>query len=169
MRRFYTDKEIQEKLKNILVLCDTREQVNGSILSFLDKKKIPYTKRKLDVGDYSFMVGDDTFEDVLCVERKANLDELAGNITVDRSRLENEFLRAKARGTRVVLLIEGASWEDIRAHNYISRLDPKSFLGTLFSWQDKYNLQIIFCKPEETGSMIYSLFYYRLRNWLKGD
>ena len=144
---------------------DTREQVNYNITSYLSEKKVPYINRKLDVGDYSFSVDKFTFEDSVVIERKANLDEIAGNVTNDRTRFENEFLRAKAKGIKVFLLIENCTWQDINSHNYKSKLNPKALLGTLLSWQVKYNITIIMCKPNETGQLIYATFYY----WLKSS
>ena len=44
----FTDTEINKLLKeNFMILYDTREQVNEHILSYFDKKKIPYKKQKL--------------------------------------------------------------------------------------------------------------------------
>lgn len=167
MKRYYTKKEVAEQLKNIKVICDTREQVNHNITEYLDAKKIPHISRKLDVGDYSFMVDDYTFENSVVIERKANLDELAGNVTADRSRFENEFLRAKANNVKVFLLIENASWQDIKSHNYRSKLKPKSMMATLLAWQTRYNLTVMFCKPTETAEIIYATFYYWFKNWLE--
>lgn len=133
---------------------------------WFDKKKIPYKTRKLDTGDYSAMLGDFTLEREVVIERKHNLDEICGNFTVERERFEREMLRAKAYNTKVFLIIENASWSDIFLGNYRSKLEPKSLVGSLFSWQAKYNLTIIFCKPEETGRLIHGLIYYYARELL---
>jgi len=167
MRRHYTEREINDTLKQITVICDTREQVNGNITGYLDSKKIPHITRKLDTGDYSAMIGDMTLEHDVVVERKASLDELARNFTVDRQRFEDEFTRAKAEGLKVFLLIENASWSDIFLHNYRSKLLPKSLIASLLSWQVRFNITIIFCKPSETGQIIYGILYYAAREALK--
>lgn len=167
MKKYYTEKEIKEQLNSMTIVIDTREQINYNITEFLDNKKLNKISRKLDVGDYSLMVGEITYEDSVSIERKASLDELAGNIGIDRQRFENEFLRAKAKGIKVFLLIENASWQDIEMHNYKSNLNPKSFLATLMSWQAKYNLSIIFCKASESGKIIYGTLYYWLKNCLE--
>lgn len=133
---------------------------------WFDKKKIPYKTRKLDTGDYSAMLGDFTLEREVVIERKHNLDEICGNFTVERERFEREMLRAKAYNTKVFLIIENASWSDIFLGNYRSKLEPKSLVGSLFSWQAKFNLTIIFCKPEETGRLIHGLIYYYARELL---
>ncbi len=167
MRKRYTDKEVDELLKQLTIVADTREQVNGHVLGYLDSKKIPHETRKLDTGDYSAMIGDMTLEHDTAVERKASLDELAGNFTVDRQRLSDEFTRAKAEGLKVFLLIENCSWSDIFLHNYKSKLEPKSLIASLLAWQVRFNITVIFCKPAETGQIIYGILYYAARESLK--
>ena len=162
-----SEKEITETLKSLTVISDKREQVNSHILAYLNSKKIHYIERSLQTGDYSAMIGDMTLEHDVVVERKASLDELAGNFTVDRQRFEDEFTRAKAEGLKVFLLIENASWEKILLHDYRSKLAPKSLIASLLSWQVRFNITIIFCKPSETGQIIYGTLYYAAREALK--
>lgn len=167
MKRHYTSKEIDELLKQLTIICDTREQANQHVMGYLDGKKIPHITRKLDTGDYSAMIGDMTLEHDVVVEKKNGLDEIAGNFTIDRQRFEDEFTRAKAEGLKVFLLVENASWSDIFLHNYRSKLAPKSLIASLLSWQVRFNITIIFCKPSETGQIIYGILYYAAREALK--
>ena len=88
-------------------------------------------------------------------------------MTADRDRFEREFLRAKAYGVKVYLIIENCSWSDIMLHNYRSKLTPKSLMATLLSWQVRFNVSVIFCKPQETGQIIYYTLYYAAREALK--
>jgi ERCC4-type nuclease len=167
MKRHYTDKEITDALKQLVIVCDSREQVNDHVTGYFDKCKVAHTTRKLDTGDYSAMLDDMTLEHDVVVERKASIDELCGNMTADRDRFEREFLRAKANKTKVFLLIENCSWSSIFLHDYRSKLSPKSLIATLLSWQVRFNITIIFCKPEETGQIIYGILYYAAREALK--
>ena len=167
MKKYRTDKEIGELLKQITIISDTREQVNGHITEYFDKNKIAYITRKLDTGDYSAMIGDMTLEHDVVIEKKNGLDEIAGNFTVDRERFEREFQRAKCNGTKVHLIIENASWSDIFLHNYRSKLEPKSLIASLLSWQVRFNITGTFCKPGETGQIIYGILYYAAREALK--
>ena len=102
----------------------------------------------------------------IVVERKHNLDEICGNFTIERERFEREFLRAKAYGTKVVLIIENATWTDIFLGNYRSKVQPKSLIGSLLSWMVRYNITILFCKPEETARIIWGIFYYAAKEKL---
>lgn len=163
----YTDTELQKKLKGISIICDTREQINGHVTGWLDKNGIQHQSRALETGDYTALLDGYSFEYEVVVERKANLDEIAGNFTNGRDRFERELIRAKAHGIKVFLIVENATWTDIFLHNYRSKLHPKSFFGTLCSWQAEYNLTVIFCKPSETAQILYYTLYYWVRDRLK--
>lgn len=166
MVRHWTDKELAEELSKLTIICDTREQ-DRHVSEYFDKHNIPYITRKLDTGDYSCQLGPDhTFEREICVERKHNLDEICGNFTTERERFEREFLRAKAYGTKVHLIIENASWSDIFLGNYRSKLPSKSLVGSILSWMVRFNVSVTFCKPSETARIIYGLFYYHVRERL---
>lgn len=167
MKRHYTDKEISDLLKQLTIICDSREQVNGHVTGYFDKNKVAHTTRKLDTGDYSAMIGDLTLEHDVVIEKKNGLDEIAGNFTVSRQRFEDEFMRAKAEGLKVFLLIENASWSDILLHNYRSQLKPQSLIASLLSWQVRFNITVLFCKPNETGQIIHGILYYAAREALK--
>lgn len=159
MVKHWTDKELAEELKKLTIICDTREQ-DRHVEEYLKKQNIPQITRKLDTGDYSCQLGDVSFERDIVVERKRNLDEICGNFTGERERFEREFMRAKAYGTKVVLIVENATWSDIFLGNYRSKTSPKSLLGSLLSWMVRFNITITFCKPEETAKIIWGIFYY---------
>lgn len=175
MKLRYSDKEKRAILKQMGVLADTREQVWDHVKAALEGAGCPVERGKLDQGDYTAFVPMSAFpgfqdvegmyslQDEVVIERKANLDEIAGNFTTGRERFEREFIRAKSKGIKVYLLIENASWVDIFSHNYRSQLNPKSLEGSLRSWQAKYNVSIEFCRPEESARAIYNILHY----WLK--
>lgn len=48
------------------------------------------------------------------------------------------------------------------------RLNPKSLYGSLLSWQARYNVTVQFCRPAETGRILYGILYYWLKNKLEG-
>lgn len=180
MKIRYTDKEKRAILKQVGILADTREQKWEHVRWALENDGCRVERGKLDQGDYTAFVPMSAFpgfqdvpglyslQDEVVIERKANLDEIAGNFTTGRDRFEREFIRAKSKGIKVYLLIENASWADILSHNYRSQLSPKSLMGSLLSWQAKYNVTIVFCRPEETGRILYSTLYYWLKARLEG-
>ena len=79
---------MDELVKSIVILVDTREKENQHILDYFDKKGIKYKKRALEYADYSFMIPEnealniprDLYFDKECVvERKGSLEELSTN------------------------------------------------------------------------------------------
>ena len=105
------------------------------------------------------------FDKEIAIERKANLDELAGNLTQNRTRFEEEM--ATFNGKKY-LLIENASYDDLVKGKYRSDYNPKSFLATLHAFNHRYNLEIMFM-PDcyQSALWIYSTFVYWLREKLK--
>ena len=77
--------------KEVTIICDTREQENKHILSYLDMHSIKHENRKLDFGDYSFRISDKDFSMQCVVERKSGVNELWGNISRERERFEKEI------------------------------------------------------------------------------
>lgn len=165
MVKHWTDRELTDELKKLTIICDTREQ-DRHVEEYLAKKNIPHITRKLDTGDYSCQLGDNSYEREIVVERKHNLDEICGNFTAERERFEREFMRAKAYGTKVHLIVENASWSDVFLGNYRSKLPPKSLVASLLSWMVRFNITVTFCKPSDSAKLIYGIFYYHVRERL---
>lgn len=168
----YTSNELDELLKSIVILIDSREQKNDHILKYLREKNISYEVMKLEHGDYSFMIPsnddlgihrDKYFTNVISIERKASLNELSNNFTRGRARIENEFIRTRGK---LILLIENSSYEDIVQGNYSTKYSPKAFVGTLKAFENRYNLQTNFIRAAFTGNYIYHTFYYAAREFL---
>lgn len=171
----YTESEEKELLSSIVILVDTREKKNDHIIAYFDKYDIPYKKKALKQGDYSFflpkndalsIVRDTYFDSEIIIERKANLNELSNNLSNDRSRFEEEFSIAKAH--KKYLLIENANYSDVVQGNYDTQYNKKSFLASLHSFNHKYDLEIVFIPDHNyTPIYIYGTMQYYLRNQLK--
>jgi ERCC4-type nuclease len=171
----YTEAEQKKLLNSIVIIVDKQEKVNDHITDYFDKHKILYINRSLDNGDYSFflpkneelaILKDWYFTDSIIIERKNSAEELATCLSQTRDRFENEFLRSKAH--KKYLLIESTNYKDIVNGNYNTQYNSKSYLGSLHSFNQKYNLEIVFM-PDKTYSaiFIYATFQYYLRNLLK--
>lgn len=169
----YSDKELQTLLKSLVVIADSREQDNVHVMKWFDERKIPHVTQKIESGDYSFLLPANSelgitrdlyFTDKICIERKGDLVELSGNFTNDRLRIESEFIRHKGK---MLLLIEDAEYTDIIKHNYRTEYKPESFLATLHSFSERYDIPFTFMKDKKcSGQFIYLTFYYYLRNYL---
>lgn len=169
----YTDKELKALLKSMVIVIDSNEQVFDHLSDWFTSKKIPFVIKNMDFGDYSFylpanpdlgIVRDLYFTDKISIERKCSLVELSGNFTNDRLRIESEFIRHKGK---MILLIEDAEYTDILKHNYRTEYKPESFLATLHSFSERYDIPFTFMKDKKcSGQFIYFTFYYFLRNFL---
>lgn len=170
----WNDAEIERALRSMVILVDTREKRWEHIGAALEGLGCPFERQTLDFGDYSFRYThpDETERDCrgrIVVERKASLDEICGNFTYGRERFAREFERAKESGAEVHLLIEGADWEKVEAHAYLSRLHPAALEGNLFSWAERYGLRIWFCRAPFAGKLVYQIFRYHLRETLRRE
>jgi len=142
----------------MIILIDSREKENSHILNYMAVNKISVKRKQtLKFGDYSFIDHNTDYRNLIVIERKNSLDELALNLTSGkkdnpvnrRERFKNEFKRAKEAGAKMVLLIENATQEDIKEHNYRSKLHPNAFIGSLNSWYNKgYIDNIFFCQDK---------------------
>ena len=139
---------------NGTVLIDTREQ-DLHILKDLDSLSVPYKRRKLDYGDYSFEWNGKSYENEIIIERKATFDELIGNFTKGRKRFQNEFRRSS--GCRVVLMVE-ASVNDLEAGHYRSNMSPRDLKSFLSTWCHKFQLRLEFIEKNEACSFILNCF-----------
>ena len=173
MRFHFSDKELKQLLASMVVLVDTREQENLHLLSYFDKKNVKYEKKALSSADYSCYLPKNEdlgimrpifFTDSILIERKGSLDELAGNLTVGRTRFESELLRAK--GANMALMVENATYGDLVRGNYHSKYEPKSFVATLATFSARYGLDVNFVEKELAGNWIYHRLYYAVREEL---
>jgi hypothetical protein len=173
MYRYRTDKETKEILKSITIVCDTREQENKHITDSFTKSKIPFITKKLDFGDYSFMIPENKelnilphhFERHIVIERKNSLEELSNNFAQDRQRFEDELLRSGK--TKLIVMVERGSITAIANKAYETELKPASFIATLLTFQFRYDVNFEFVIDRYSALFIYQTFYYYLREKIK--
>lgn len=111
-----TPMQVHAALDTLTLLVDTREQPTARFAQRMAAAGLPYTRKKLNFGDYSARC---TLEDgreldlsgSVAIERKMNLDELCQCYTRDRQRFEREFQRAQSKGAKLYLIVENGSWE----------------------------------------------------------
>lgn len=170
----YTESEKKKLFQNVVVLIDTREQEHTHIVDWLTKKGIESTSKKLDFGDYSFMTRADSdlgiardlyFCKAIAVERKASLEELSGNLAQERTRFENELMRARDCGADLTVMVERGSMADIWAHRYETAMTPASFWGSVIALEQKYGIRWAWDMKQVAGEFIYNKFcYFLLQN-----
>lgn len=162
--------EIQNALDNAILLLDTREQDTLQLKARLRDIGWPVERAALRVGDYSakFPLPSGAWLDLsdkAVIERKFSLDELIQCYTRERARFVREFERAGS--CKIYLLLENATWENVYAGKYRSRMQPKSLAASMLAWLARYNCQLLMCKAETGGKLIRDILYREAREILE--
>ena len=171
----YTKSELKQLLDSMVILIDTREKKARHIKDYLDQQGVTYKSKKLNFGDYSFMIPanqklginrDIYFTDSIAVERKNSLEELSGSLCQRRTQFENELIRSE--GSKLILLVEDPQgYQNILKHNYRTKYKPKSFIGSLAAFHARYGLDVRFLDSSLSGNFIYYTLRYWAREYLK--
>ncbi len=169
--------EIDECLKTLTVLVDTREQLSERAERRYKSFGSPYRRATLSYGDYSYNFtlpdGSRLFDESVpvcghvVIERKMDLAELSGCLCQQRERFEREFQRARDNGASIYLLIEDASWENILNGRYKTRFHPNAYEASLLAFIARYDIKLIFCKKETSGKLIRDILYRELKERLE--
>ena len=80
-----------------------------------------------------------------------------------------ECERATTNGTRLYLIGDRSTWEDLFAGRYRSRLNSKSLIASILAWSARYDVRFFFCRPETCGELIYKILYYEAKEVLEHD
>lgn len=174
MRWTMKDKDIKKIFTDYAnILIDSREK-DLSIKEVFDSLGTHYRVTGLPYGDYGIeIVANEEFgikEDILLkvrVERKNSLDEISQNLTKHKDRFHREMQKCIDDGGTMVIMIEGATYEDIINHNYRSELQPKPFLALLHSITSKYGVQFVFISKRASSLFVYNYLKYYAREYLK--
>lgn len=163
--------EIDDALKTLEVIVDTREQNNPRLRKRLKQFNCPIVREKLKYGDYSIRCNVADLSTKVFVERKKDLDELAMCFGRERGRFEREIKGACEDGYTIYLLIENANWgmlySDIGyAQNCRSRYPRQSLIASLRAWQVRYGIHIEFCPEIIGGYVIKDILYRELKEYL---
>ncbi|NCC53098.1 MAG: hypothetical protein EOM20_18055 [Spartobacteria bacterium] len=130
-----------------ILIIDTREQ---NPLNFVHYKAIRAT---LYAGDYSIQ----GLETMFSIERKS-IDDLCGSLTSDRARFERELHRLRGYQFKR-LLIEGTQIE-VEQHRYRSRATPQSILGSLATFEIRFDTPIVWAGDREHAAVLIERWAY---------
>ena len=165
--------EIETCLDSFEVLIDTREQPSERAERRYRAFGSPYRRQVLDYGDYTYnftlpngkpLFGqNEAVKGHAVIERKMDLDELAGCLSRTRDRFEREFTRARENNATIYLLVEDASWENLINGRYKSRFHPNAFEASILTFLARYDIKPIFCKKETSGKLIRDILFRELK------
>lgn len=164
--------EIDNSLKTMRLLSDTREQLTDRYKRRIAQIGLPCARRKLNAGDYSCdcLLPDGSIYDLsgqVAIERKMDLDELCMCFGRERKRFEKEFERAKDAGIKIYLLVENGTWEMAYGGRYKSLMKPQSLIASIDAFRARYGVQLDFCREETTGLLIRDILYRELKHHLE--
>lgn len=139
--------------RSFTVVVDTREKLPWRLE---DPSIINHVSKKLDTGDYTI----EGLEDVLCIDRKASVSEIANNINQKRFHKELERIRLIPHA----FIILEATADDIFNFPYTADLPPrvknriringKYLMRCLVRMQIEYGFNIIFGGSREHSQII---------------
>lgn len=116
------------------IVIDSREQHPFSFEGY----PVEVANGTLTTGDYSVP----GFEDRVAVERKS-LGDLLGCLTHDRDRFIREMERL--RGYESAVVVVEASFDDLAAGRYRSKMNPESAVQSVVSIIQAYRMPFSFC------------------------
>ena len=134
------------------IIIDTREKQPYSFAKnkWCDEQIV----RKLDTGDYTA----EGLEDILCIERKKTVSEIAQNLTTKR--FQNELERMMEYPYRYILC--EFDWSDVLTFPYNGEL-PSSIarkirvrgnflVSKLLELSNVYDVHVLYCGNEKQGA-----------------
>lgn len=159
-----TESQKQKSVPSYKVIKDTREQ-DGWFFSEYDKCSGMEVKT-LHTGDYTI----EGFEDVVCIERKACVSEIAGNLGKKKSAFNAEIERMKDYAFSFIIC--EFSMEDLLNYPNGSRVPyklrshvkvtGKYLLKCLLEFQIWYNTKVIFCDNKKNAFLVCNSIFKRL-------
>jgi ERCC4-type nuclease len=122
------------------VVIDTREQTPWNL------EPLQAKKGTLPTGDYGLL----DFPEAISIERK-ELSDFIGVVGHGRERFERELMRLKAYEASMVIV--EASWQDLEAGDWRSKIKPNVVLQSIASWVSQ-NHNIILAGNREMAERI---------------
>ena len=142
-----------------LIVVDTREKKNKSILKYFDSTNQDYIISKLDAGDYMIYKDYKTI-----IDKKDGLLELAHNLcnTSEHERIKREIKRAKELGcVNFIFLIQDSkikTIEDIKKWtSSYTKVKGSTLYKIMKTMKEKYNIRFMFVSKKNIGKMIIDL------------
>lgn len=145
----------------MVIQVDTREQKYEHVTKYFDSQGIKWVKSKCVVGDYVNLENP-----MVVIDRKKDLQEVAGNVCQQHERFIRELELAKELGYKMFVLVEEPAMiclEDVcHWYNWRRKKNPKAITGkTLYkimlTISQKYDVEWKFTSKEKCGERIIEL------------
>ena len=145
----------------VILQVDTRERRYEHVINYFDSQNIKWIKSKCVVGDYINLENP-----MVVIDRKKDLQEVAGNVCQQHDRFVRECELAKELGYKLIVLVEEPNIKELVDvcgwFNWRKKKNPKAVNGkTLYKIMDtmrnKYGIEWQFTTKQKCGEKIVEL------------
>ena len=142
----------------MIIQVDTRERKYDHVVSEFDQQGIKWVKSKCIVGDYVNLENP-----LLVIDRKKDLQEVAGNVCQEHERFTNELKLAQDLGIKLIVLVEEPKIMNLEGvcgwYNWRRKKNKKAITGkTLYkimkTMSEKYGVEWRFTNKANCGKEI---------------
>lgn len=143
------------------IIVDTREQKYNHVTNYFDEQGIKWVRSKLICGDYQ-----NPLNPTVIIDRKKDLQEVAGNVCQQHDRFVRELELAKELGYKLIVLVEEPNITNVEQvfgwYNWRRRNNPKAINGKTLhkimkTMESKYNVEWRFTTKSNCGKTIVEL------------
>lgn len=143
------------------IIVDTREQKYNHVTDYFDKEGIKWVRSKLICGDYQ-----NPLNPTIIIDRKKDLQEVAGNVCQQHERFVRELELAKELGYKMIILVEEpnitslpkvCSWYNWRRKKNPRAVSGKTLHKIMSTMSEKYDITWEFTTKQNCGKRIVEL------------
>ena len=145
----------------MVIQIDTREQKYDHVQRYFDSQGIKTVRSKCVVGDYVNLENP-----MVVIDRKKDLQEVAGNVCQQHDRFVRELELAKDLGYRMIVLVEEptittlldvCSWYNWRKKKNPRAVSGKTLYRIMKTMEEKYGVEWRFTTKQKCGETIATL------------
>jgi ERCC4-type nuclease len=145
----------------LVIQIDSREQKYDHVVNYFDSQGIKWVKSKCVVGDYVNLENP-----MVVIDRKKDLQEVAGNVCQQHDRFVRELKLAKELGYRMIVLVEEPNIKTVNDvfgwYNWRKKTNPKAISGRtlakiMLTMSQKYGVEWMFTTKGDCGKKIIEL------------
>ena len=145
----------------MIIQIDTREQKYDHVVKYFDSQGIKHVRSKCVVGAYVNLENP-----MVVVDRKKDLQEVAGNVCQQHERFIRELELAKELGYKMIVLVEEPTIKDLPSvwswYNWRRKKNPRAINGKtlhkiMLTIAEKYGCEWQFTTKQKCGERIVEL------------
>ena len=145
----------------MVIQVDTREQKYDHITNYFDSQGIKWVRSKCVVGDYVNLENP-----MVVIDRKKDLQEVAGNVCQQHDRFVRELELAKELGYKMIVLVEEPTITSVEQvfgwYNWRRKKNPRAVSGRtlgkiMLTMSEKYDITWEFTTKANCGKRILEL------------